>query len=346
MIELEQPIVLAPMAGGPSTPELAAAVSEAGGLGVLAAGYLSPEDVRARLGAARRLTSRPLGVNLFADPGPAADPAAVARYRERIAPEAAAHGVEPGVARHDDDALEAKLDVVRELAPEVVTFAFGCPPAGVVAGLRERGCDVWVTVTEPDEAREAAAAGATALVAQGVEAGGHRGSSGDEDDRGTTGLLALLALVRAAVPDVPLVAAGGIADGRGVAAVLAAGASAAQLGTAFLLTPEAGTAPAVRAAVASDAPTRLTRAFSGRRARGIVNRFLREHDAGAPAAYPEVHHLTAPLRATGRDAGDADVVNLWAGQAHALARDLPAGELVVQLAAEARAALTDAGRRL
>jgi nitronate monooxygenase len=151
--------------------------------------------------------------------------------------------------------------------------------------------------------------------------------------------------VRAAT-DLPLVAAGGIADGRGVAAVLAAGAAAAQLGTAFLRCPEAGTATVHREALARPGATALTRAFSGRLARGIVNRFMVEHSAEAPSAYPEVHHLTTPLRAHGRATGDGDVVNLWAGQAHELAPELPAGELVAVLARDARAALADAARRL
>jgi nitronate monooxygenase len=178
-------------------------------------------------------------------------------------------------------------------------------------------------------------------VVQGVEAGGHRGSF-DEAAPGEVGLLALLQLVRA-VSDLPLVATGGIATGRGIAAVLAAGAAAAQLGTAFMLTPEAATSPAHREALRGAGPTALTRAFTGRSARGIENRFMREHEADAPHAYPEVHHLTAPVRAAARERGDAGGFHLWAGQAHPLAADLPAGELVRRLAAEAREALQLAG---
>jgi nitronate monooxygenase len=207
--------------------------------------------------------------------------------------------------------------------------------------LREAGTEVWVTVTTPPEALAAAGAGAAALVVQGVEAGGHRGSF-DDAAPGDIGLLALLQLAGAAV-DLPLVATGGIVTGRGVAAVLAAGAAAAQVGTAFMLTPEAATVGAQRAALAAgDAPTALTRAFSGRTARGIVNRFMTDHGEGAPGAYPEVHHLTSPLRAAAREQGDAGGFNLWAGQAYALAREAPAGELVVALAEEARAALREA----
>jgi nitronate monooxygenase len=177
-------------------------------------------------------------------------------------------------------------------------------------------------------------------VVQGVEAGGHRGTY-DDTAPVDLGLLAALQLV-AAVTDLPLVATGGIATGRGVAAVLAAGAAAAQLGTAFMLTPESATAPAHRDAIAGTGATGLTRAFTGRTARGIVNRFQREHTEGAPLGYPDVHHVTARLRAAARERGDADGFHLWAGQAHSLAEPIPAGELVRRLAAEARAALVSA----
>jgi len=162
---------------------------------------------------------------------------------------------------------------------------------------------------------------------------------------GDFGLLALLQLVRS-VTDLPLVATGGIATGRAVAAVLAAGASAAQLGTAFMLTPEAATSPAHREALRGEGRTALTSAFTGRVARGVENRFMREHEGEAPLAYPEVNHLTAPMRAAARERGDADAFHLWAGQAHSLTEELPAGELVRRLADEAREALASAGRAL
>ena len=188
-------------------------------------------------------------------------------------------------------------------------------------------------------------AGADALVVQGVEAGGHRAYFEDDDAAPDLGILAALQLIGAAV-DLPLVATGGLATGGAVAAVLSAGAAAAQLGTAFMRCPEAGTAAAHREALAAETPTALTRAFSGRTARGIVNRFLREHSADAPRAYPELHHLTAPLRAAARERGDAGGFHLWAGQAHALAGEEPAGELVRRLAGEAAAALEQAQRRM
>ncbi len=334
---LEVPIVQAPMGGGASTPALAAAVAEAGGLGFLAAGYKTPEAMRADIEAVGALTDRAFGVNLFAPPGPPADPAAVTRFAAALDAEADRYGAPVGEPRHDDDSWEAKLALVASLDVAVVSFTFGCPPPDAVMALQQAGSAVWVTVTTPAEAVEAAQAGADALVVQGIEAGGHRGSF-DDGAPGEIGLLALLQLVPT-VTDLPLVATGGIATGRAVAAVLALGAAAAQLGTAFMLCPEASTAPAHKAAIESDAETRLTRAFTGRLARGVANRWMAEHDAGAPSAYPDVHHLTAGIRAAARERGDPDGFHLWAGQAHALAERVPAGELTSRLAAEAQAAL-------
>jgi nitronate monooxygenase len=342
-VRLALPIVQAPLAGGPSTPALAAAVSAAGGLGFLAAGYKTADAVAADVEAVRAETDAPFGVNVFVPGAATADPDAVARYAATLAAEAARQGAEPGVPRHEDDDWDAKLALLHALRPAVASFTFGCPPAALVAALRQDGVAVWVTVTTPAEARTAAAADADALVVQGAEAGGHRGSF-DDAAPGAVGLLALLQLV-AAETELPLIATGGIVSGAGIAAVLAAGACAAQLGSALLLTPEAGTSEPHRAALAAGGETALTRAFSGRTARGIVNRFLREHDADAPSAYPEVHHLTAPLRAAARERGDAEAINLWAGEAHGLAQELPAGELVQRLAADARAALRAAAER-
>ena len=193
---------------------------------------------------------------------------------------------------------------------------------------------MWVTVTTPQEAAGAEAAGADVLVAQGVEAGGHRATWDDGDAAiAGYGVLSLLQLLHAQ-SELPVVATGGIATGAGIAAVLTAGARAAALGTAFLRCPEAGTSDVHRAALTGTAPTALTRAFTGRTARGIRNRLLDEYTDRAPSAYPEVHNLTAPLRQAGRQQGVADVVNLWAGQAYPLARELPAGEIIRQLAAE------------
>ncbi len=331
------------MGGGASTPALAAAVGEAGGLGFLAAGYRTVDAVRADIESLRSLTSRPFGVNLFAPPGDAPDVAAVERFAAGLRDEAEHYGTPVGEPHHDDDSWEGKLALLAELRVPVVSVAFGCPAPGVVDALHAADAAVWVTVTTPAEARAAAAAGADALVVQGVEAGGHRGGF-DDAAPGEIGLLALLQLVSGAV-ELPLVATGGIATGRAVAAVLALGAAAAQLGTAFMLCPEAATAPAHREAIAGEGDTALTRAFTGRTARGVVNRWMTDHGADAPSAYPDVHHLTAKIRAAARSAGDPDGFHLWAGQAHALAADVPAGDLVRRLSAEAGEALRSAGER-
>jgi nitronate monooxygenase len=344
--QLEHPIVQAPMAGGPSTPALAVAVCEAGGLGFVAAGYRRPEQVRDDVAAVRAGTGAPFGVNLFV-PGPReTDDAALSAYVEALRPDAERYGAEVGEPRYDDDGWDSKVELLRSDPVAVVSFTFGCPPSSVVDSLREVGSEVWVTVTEPAEARVARDAGADALVVQGVEAGGHRGSFEDRPAGGEgLSVLALLRLVSSEI-ELPLVASGGVADGAALAAVLAAGAAAAQLGTAFMRCPEAATNPAHRDALASDSPTSLTRAFSGRLARGIANRFMREHDAQAPLAYPQVHHATSPIRAAARERADADGFNLWAGQAHRLARDLPAADIVRALSADARAALDRAAARL
>ncbi|GAC1611853.1 MAG: nitronate monooxygenase [Mycobacteriales bacterium] len=335
------------MAGGPSNPALAAAVSTAGGLGFLAAGYASLSTVRAEIDdlTSRLPSGTPFGVNVFA---PSGGPAGtdLEAYARRLAPEALAAGVCLGAAQWDDDHYRDKLALLVDAQVPVVSFTFGCPEAAGVDDLHRAGTSVWVTVTTVDEALAAVAAGADAVVAQGVEAGGHRGSFTSEAP-GDIGLLVLLQLLADRLPSsVSLVATGGIADGRGVAAVLAAGAVAAQLGTAFLLCPEAGTAAVHREAISrASSATALTRAFTGRLARGIENRFLREHGAAAPTAYPQVHHLTAPLRAAARARGDSEALHLWAGQAYPLADAIPAGELVEQLTSAAHVAALDAAAR-
>jgi nitronate monooxygenase len=344
---IDVPIVLAPLAGGPSTPQLAAAVTNAGGLGFLAAGYLSADSLREQIASARGMTAGPLGVNLFV-PGREAASGPVADYAAAVTAAATEAGVELGTARFDDDAWDAKLTLLLDDPLPVISFTFGCPDPSVVSSIRAAGSEAWVTVTTAAEAERAAAAGADVLITQGAEAGGHRGGFIDDpadDAAGGFGLLSLLQLVRAKT-STPLVAAGGISTGAGVAAVLSAGALAAQLGTAFLRSPEAGTAPVHRAALAQPGQTAMTRAFTGRLARGIRNRFLDEYSPGAPAAYPYVHYLTAPLRAAGRSAGNPDLVNLWAGQTYELTSERPAAEIVTRLASEARTALAAAAGRL
>jgi nitronate monooxygenase len=334
------------MAGGPSTPELAIAVCRAGGLGFLAAGYKRAGAVGEEIRAVRATTDAPFGVNLFVPSPEPADRDAVNEYVRRIAPEAERQGAELGEPKFDDDDWEAKLDLVCAERPAVVSFTFGCPGPDVLDRLHSADVAAWVTVTNLEEARAAHAADADGLVVQGSEAGGHRGGFiSDGSDEGGTGLLALLAVVTHATP-LPLIATGGIMDGAGLAAVLCAGAAAAQIGTALMLAPEAATPAAQRALLAESRPTRVTRAFSGRPARGIVNRFLAEHSGAAPLAYPEINHATGPLRAAARKRGDADAFNLWAGQAHELVQVRPAEETVRAMAAEAAAVIERAGQVL
>jgi nitronate monooxygenase len=348
---LRHPVFQAPMAGGPSTPRLAAAVSSAGGLGFLAGGYLPVDTLREQIHRVRDRTTAPFGVNLFVPGTEPVDPDAVAAYADLLQPEADRLGVELGAVTGGDDNWAGKAELLLAEPVPVVSFAFGLPEPELLRSLQARGTTVLVTVTTPEEAAAATAAGADGLVAQGVEAGAHRGGFGDDDGVGEYGLLPLLRLVSRVSP-LPVVAAGGIADGAAIAAVLAAGAVAAALGTAFLRCPEAGTGPVHRAALADrgaldrPAPTSLTRAFTGRRGRAIVNRFTVEYSASAPAAYPHVHQLTAPLRAAARSVGDAEAVNLWAGQAYPLTEEVPAAELVARLAAEARAAIAEAAARV
>ncbi|MER5945124.1 nitronate monooxygenase [Streptomyces sp. NPDC001904] len=340
------PIVSAPMAGGASRPELVAAVSEAGGLGFLAAGYKTADGMYQEIQQVRGLTGRPFGVNLFMPQPEYADPAAVEVYRNQLAGEATWYQTplgDPDSGR--DDGYDAKLAILVDDPVPLVSFTFGCPTAEAVDALRRVGTLTVVTVTTAAEARAAEAVGADAVCVQGIEAGGHQGTHRDsaETDGSGVGLLALIAQVREAVR-LPVVAAGGIMRGAQIAAVLAAGADLAQLGTAFLVTPESG-APDLHKRAMTDplfTRTELTRAFSGRPARGLVNRFLREHGPYAPAAYPEVHHMTSPIRKAAAKAGDPQAMALWAGQGHRLARELPAGQLVEVLAAE----LAEAGGAL
>ncbi|MFH8340607.1 nitronate monooxygenase [Streptomyces sp. AM6-12] len=349
---LRHPIVQAPMAGGVSVPELAAAVSEAGGLGFLAAGYKTADGMYQEIKRLRSLTDRPFGVNVFMPQPEYAESGAVEVYAHQLAGEAAWYETELGDPDHGrDDGYDAKLAVLLDDPVPVVSFHFGVPDRHALERLRRAGTVTLVTATTAEEAVAVERAGADAVIAQGVEAGGHQGTHRDvpENDGTGLGLLSLITQVREAV-HLPVVAAGGIMRGAQIAAVLAAGASAAQLGTAFLAAPESG-APAVHKEALTNplfVRTELTRAFTGRPARGLVNRFLREHGPYAPAAYPEVNHLTSPLRKAAAKAGDAQGMALWAGQGHRLARELPAGQLVEVLAAElaeARAAFAAGGAR-
>ncbi|WP_134732986.1 NAD(P)H-dependent flavin oxidoreductase [Amycolatopsis nivea] len=338
--DLEFPVIVAPMAGGPTTPQLVGAVTDAGGFGFLAAGYLSPETLDARIAQTADLTGGRFGVNLFVPGGRSV--ADLSAHRERLLAEAVRYGVELGEPVWDDDEYPAKLDLVVRHRVPVVSFTFGAPTSAEVQRIHEAGGKVAVTVTNPEEADLAAARGADALVVQGFEAGGHRGLFTDDPGNPAGGeeygLLALLRLLGART-SLPLVAAGGLVNGADVAAVLAAGASAAQLGTAFLLATEAGTGDTQRRALAeAGRPTAFTRAFSGRPARGMVNRVLSDLSADAPAAYPQLHHLSKPVRGAAAKAGDPEAMSLWAGQTYPLAGDGSAASIMTRLRTEAKAA--------
>jgi nitronate monooxygenase len=326
---LRRPVVVAPMAGGPTTPALVAAAAEAGALGFLAAGYQTAEAMRAGIASVRGATPGPFGVNLFVPGRPAADPAETARYVSSLSGDAARAGAVLAEPAWDDDGWAGKLDALLADPPPVVSFTFGCPGTDVLGAFRQAGSVTVVTVTSPAEARLAAAAGAGCLCVQGTEAGAHQGTfSNDGPAGGGTALLPLIGQV-ARVTDVPLIAAGGIMDAAGAAAARAAGAAAVQCGTAFLRCPESGAHPVQKAALASGRfpQTTLTRAFSGRPARGLVNQFIRDHP-DAPAAYPEINNATRPLRAAAAQQGDADRMSLWAGTGFGQATDRPAAEII------------------
>jgi len=326
---LRSRIVVAPMAGGPSGPELVVAAGRAGALGFLAAGYKAPTAMAAEIAAVRAATGEPFGVNVFV-PGVAyADREVLDRYLATL------RGAGPlGEPAWDDDGFGAKVEALLADPPPVVSFTFGCPSGEVISALRDAGSLVAVTVTSPGEAAVAAAAGADALCVQGYEAGAHRGTFANDDAPGRDyGLLSLIGQV-AGVTGLPQIAAGGIMGPRQVRAVVAAGAVAAQCGTAFLRCPESGAHPRYKAALADPryTATALTRAFSGRPARGLVNQFIRDHQ-DAPAAYPEINNATRPLRAAAAAGGDTERMSLWAGQGYRSATEHPAGEIAERLSA-------------
>lgn len=329
----ERPVVAAPMAGGPSTAGLVVAAGRAGALGFLAGGYKTAQGMRSDIDAVTAATESPFGVNVFVPGRPAADGAALAGYIDELAGEGRRLGAEVGAPAWNDDDWEAKIADLTARPVPVVSFTFGCPDVDVVAGLRGAGSMVWVTVCDADEAAVAAAAGADVLVVQGSEAGAHRGSFGNDPgaDGASLGVLDLISAVRA-VAGLPLVAAGGIMSADSVNAALTAGATAVQCGTAFLRCPESGAHPAHKTALADPGfdRTAVTRAFSGRPARGLMNDFMRAHQ-DAPAAYPEINNATRPLRAVAAAAGDVQRMSLWAGEGFRQATDRPVADVVDML---------------
>jgi nitronate monooxygenase len=328
------------MAGGPSTPALTAAVSRAGGLGFLAGAYLTAETLEQQIAEVGALGVSSFGVNLFVPGGSHVDEVALGAYLESLRPDAEKFGVEI-TPRWDDDHFPEKLELLVRHHLPVVSFTFGCPPSEVVARLHDSGTRVVITVTTPAEARAATAAGADAICAQGIEAGGHQ--SNFDDDTAPDAGWGLLSLVTAICHEhsLPVIAAGGVMTGAAVAAVVRAGAVAAQLGTALLRCPESGASEMHKAALADPrfTSTSITRAFSGRRARGLVNDFMRAHP-DAPSAYPQINNATRALRQAALSRNDPHATNLWAGQGFGLARARPAAEIIAALAADFEALST------
>ncbi len=331
--DLALPVLAAPMAGGPTTVDLVLAAARAGGLGFLAAGYQTAEQLSAEIAAVRVETDM-FGVNLFTPPFIPVDPTAYRRYRDRLAPQAEQYAVElPVEPREDDDWWRDKVDVLLASPVPLVSFTFGIPDAAVVAALRPAGSTLAQTVTSTEEATRAADAGVDLLVVQSSAAGGHSGTLTPDRTPQVTDIADLVAQVTAGVR-LPVLAAGGIGTADDVQRALDAGAVAVLVGTALLLAPESGTSAAHRAALRERSrDTVVTRSFTGRPARGLRNRFIDAYDAEAPLGYPALHHLTRPLRKASAAAGDPELVNLWAGTAYRSAAGRPAAEILTGLAA-------------
>jgi nitronate monooxygenase len=327
-------IVGAPMAGGPSTPALAAAVANAGGLGFLAAGLLSAEEMADAIATARTLTSGAIGVNLFVSQPRQGSAQQFRAFAAAMSVEAANYGVTLGRPCHDDDDLAAKLDVVCDLRPEAVSFTFGSPTERQCSRLARAGILTLATVTTVGEAELAVGCGVDAVVAQGPRAGGHRATFDPLAVPTDTPLDDLVAALIAGI-DCPVVAAGGIATATDVLRVRCVGATAAQIGTALLLADEAGTDPVHRAALRDPQFDRtvITRAFTGRYARTLRNRFVDEHSQHAISGFPEVAKMTAPILAAAARCGDPHGTCLWAGTGFRHAKTGSAVDIVRELAA-------------
>lgn len=342
LVGIDLPILLAPMAG-PVGSELAIAVAEAGGLGALPCALLSPEQIRIELGVIRQRTAKPVNLNFFCHTPAAIDAIREAAWRKQLA----GYYVELGLDAEAPDAGPARVDtpfnaelceIVEEFRPEVVSFHFGLPEKALVDRVQAAGAKILSSATTVDEARWLEDRGCDAIIAQGAEAGGHRGMFLTDDIATQVGTFALVPQVVDAV-SVPVIAAGGIADARGIVAAFALGASAVQIGTAYLFAPEAKVSALHRQALreARSDGTALTNVFTGRPARGIVNRIIREVGpmSDLAPAFPLASGALAPLKAKTEPAGSSDFMSLWSGQAASLGRELPAGELTQRLWAEA-----------
>jgi nitronate monooxygenase len=332
---VELPILVAPMAGGPSTPELVIAAAAAGSCGFIAAGYKSPEALAEQVQAVRDSTVV-FGVNLFAPNPVPVDPMAFRAYAGRLQPEADRYGIDLRLIEpvEDDDAWSNKIDLLLANPVPVVSFTFGIPAASVVRRFRSAGTVTIQTVTSAAEAQLAEAAGVDLLAVQAAGAGGHYGTLTPLQLPPPLPLLDLIAAVRAA-SRLPVVAAGGIATSAEVAGALHAGAATVVVGTVLLRCSESGASPVHRAALADPnrGDTVVTRAFTGRPARALPNRFTEQYSAIAPSGYPALHHLTGPVRRAATVAGDPELVNLWAGTGYRAATDEPAAVILARLAA-------------
>lgn len=342
LLQIEHPIVLAPMAGL-GTVELAAAVCMAGGLGSLGCAAMPPQIATQAIERLRTLTRKPINVNFFCHRQAAADPVRDNAWRDRLAPYYREFGLDPSLPppRMDFPPFNAAMcAVVEETRPEVVSFHFGLPEPSLLARVKAAGCRVMSSATTVQEARWLETHGADAVIAQGNEAGGHRGTFLVGDGGGKAvpqpGTLALVPQVVDAV-DVPVIAAGGIADARGITAAFALGAAGVQVGTAYLLCPEAATPPLYRDALRNAGATVLTNVFTGRPARALVNRLTREAGpiSGATPAFPTAMPALAPLRARAEQQGSTDFTGLWAGEAAILAKEMPGETLTRDLAESA-----------
>jgi nitronate monooxygenase len=348
LLAIDYPIIQAPMAGAMDW-QLAAAVSEAGGLGSLPCGMLNLDQIRDQVGKIRARTSRPINLNFFCHAPPQLNNAREAAWRERLAPYYKELAIDPAApvpssSRSPFDDL--MCDLLDELKPEVASFHYGMPRPALVARIKAAGCHVLCSATTVAEACAVEGQGANAIIAQGFEAGGHRGMFLTDDLATQVGAFALIPQIADAVK-VPVIAAGGVVDARGIAAAFALGAAGVQLGTAYLFCPEAKISAPYRAALkeARDDGTALTNVISGRPARGIVNRLIRDGPLSELAPqFPLATGAVQPLRAQAEAQGSGDFSPLWAGQAAALGRALPAGELTRKLAAEALERLRALGR--
>jgi len=339
-LDIQFSIFQAPMAGGATTPSLVAAVSEAGAMGWMGAGYMPAAAIQKDIAAIRQATEKPFGINLFV-PETKAEGAPLADAAARLQPYRQALGLEAApLPTKFAESFDAQIAVVLDAKPAAFGFTFGIPDAGILTEMRHRKIMIFGTATTVGEAVALEKAGVDVIVAQGAEAGAHRGTFAVPHEVGLVGLIALVPQITSVVK-VPVIAAGGIMDGRGIAAALALGAAGAMLGTAFLGCPEAGISDSYRRALQQGQAdgTAITRVFSGKPARGLRNRFMAEM-AGAPIApYPQQHTLTRDIRAAAAKANDAGLLSLWAGQGVGLMRNLPVSQLVGQLAEETAAAL-------